>query len=389
MLKELLGFFVTWLKEQRSHFEGGVPKARQWQILYLFSTILAPWGCLWIFANRQFGEAEWQDGKFSTYVDLTFSNEVWTLFAPFLFFSSVAMVLLLLKPQRFSQYMLVRLGIYSGAILAVHFSLQLALTSELFFVFVFGAVAIPILLIGSLTLFLFGLFLYLLWQHQPKSRRIFGLVGAVLALVVVLIALASPWFVVNSFFTLFVISLTSLLCALLTLCAPIALLTSGLLLTSQEIPKAKSLLFSLLGLGWIGGYAAAWYMAVNRVFDLYDQMPNQPNCYIATASANAYPYVLRSVPMQTKTGELIQISRQLQILKAGELILLATAPYLHAFVRRHYDVIGKRLAARISHPLLATVSYLLLKPLEWTTFFFIKLVCPQQIPTLSRFYTKT
>lgn len=385
MLKKVLDFVGKWLKEQKSRFEGAVPKARRWRIVYLLSTIIAPWGSLLLVANQKFGEAEWQDGQFSTYVELTFSNEVWTLFTPFLIFSSVAMALLLLNPRRFSRYSLVRFGIYTGAILAIQFSLQIALTT-LRGLFLIGAIAIPVALVGISTLMLAAISLYLQWQHRPKSRRVLGIMAAALALICVLFGFAMPEYAASSFGGLILLPLLGVFSALITLCAPIALLTSGLLLTSHEIPKAKFALLPLLSLGWIGGYAVAWYAAVNRVFDLYDQIPNQPNCYIATASANAYPFFVRTVASHPAPAAPVRISRQLQILKAGELIFRATAPKLHTLTRQYYDIYGRRIAARINNPLAATVSYLLLKPLEWITFCFIRLVLPQQLPTISRFY---
>ena len=73
----------------------------------------------------------------------------------------------------------------------------------------------------------------------------------------------------------------------------------------------------------------------------------------------------------------MRVNRQLQRLKVVELAIMAMIPSVHALMRRIYDVVGRRLAAHIQNPLLADVAFLLLLPLEWISFFGLKLLIPE------------
>jgi hypothetical protein len=72
----------------------------------------------------------------------------------------------------------------------------------------------------------------------------------------------------------------------------------------------------------------------------------------------------------------MQVNPQLQRLKCVEIALLSISPRLHKFIRRIYDVLGRKLAARINHPILADVAFLLLVPVEWVSFLVLKLIIP-------------
>ncbi len=72
----------------------------------------------------------------------------------------------------------------------------------------------------------------------------------------------------------------------------------------------------------------------------------------------------------------MQVNPQLQRLKCVELALLAISPNLHKFIRRIYDVLGRKLAARINNPILADIAFLILVPVEWISFLVLKLIIP-------------
>ena len=55
-------------------------------------------------------------------------------------------------------------------------------------------------------------------------------------------------------------------------------------------------------------------------------------------------------------------------------------------MRSVYDIVGKRLAAHIQNPLLADVAYLLLIPIEWISFFVLKLAVPEIKNVSERLY---
>ena len=118
-----------------------VPRRIDMRLIYLLS-IVAPWVGFALFGTSRFGEAEWQDGNWTTYFDLSFADTVWVWFGPFLIYSSLSMVLLLWNQGRFSRFWFVRFGIYTGAVLAIQFSIQTMLAGDLGIGFVIGVLCI-------------------------------------------------------------------------------------------------------------------------------------------------------------------------------------------------------------------------------------------------------
>ena len=111
------------------------------------------------------------------------------------------------------------------------------------------------------------------------------------------------------------------------------------------------------------------------MYELYAELPPvPPNCYIATAVAQGHPKFVGSRTVQLADGQSMQVNRQLQIFKCAELALMAVTPQLHKVMRKMYDLIGKPLASKIQHPILADAAYLLLKPFEWMAKFVLRLI---------------
>jgi len=118
---------------------------------------------------------------------------------------------------------------------------------------------------------------------------------------------------------------------------------------------------------WLGVWFAAWRLSVIVMLEKYMQLPTQPpqRCYVATAAARGHARFVGSTFVVSHDGTRIAVNAQLRYLKAAELMLLCAAPRCHRQVRRIYDFIGPRIAARLSHPLLADAAYVTLKPAEW------------------------
>ena len=55
----------------------------------------------------------------------------------------------------------------------------------------------------------------------------------------------------------------------------------------------------------------------------------------------------------------------------------STAPRLHAALRAVYDRFGPRLAASMTHPLLADVAYMAIKPAEWLATALLRTLLPR------------
>lgn len=131
-------------------------------------------------------------------------------------------------------------------------------------------------------------------------------------------------------------------------------------------------------LAWLGGFAAAWSVAIIRMFQLYAELPPQPpDCYIATAAANGHARFVGSREVALANGARMRVNVQLQRLKCAELALKAISPRLHAMLRKLYDALGRPLAKRMTNPFVADAAYLLLKPFEWISIFVLRLIVPE------------
>lgn len=358
-----------------------VPRRIDMRLLAAFATIIVPWVSFYIVGLNRFGDAEWQDGQLSTYFDLSFAQSVWTLFIPFLVVSTVSVALLLWQPDRFAEKWLVRFGVYTGTLLAIQFTIQLALSSELAGGLVIGVVGlVPMFLViwGVQALYAFIYNKVQLYRdHEKFWPWAIGL-GVVFA-----IALISALVFGGGAF-IFILFMASGV----VLCPVWGGIFSTKLFQQVEKDAIQSRLFKLVcWLGWGGAYGAAGTIAVNRVFELYTQLPDQPpNCYVATASAKGHIGLTGAMTTQTTTGERLVVTRQLQILKGGELILRQNFPRFHRSVRLVYDRIGPQLANRMESRWSADIGYLFFKPFEWGVIAMIQRLYPDAAEKIDRFY---
>ncbi|MBK9925591.1 MAG: hypothetical protein IPP66_09895 [Anaerolineales bacterium] len=320
------------------------------RVLYgLFVTIttaLAFWG-------TDFFKPEWQDGQFKSYLTLFLFPEASLLFILLLAYSIICYLLLLVAPARFSESFIVRLGIYTGAFLALQYSIITLIWS------VASSVSVIIVLLLWASPFIL-LFLYRLaitkWTSRDVNKflLILVLIGFLLALVLTrgsaLLLMLAAFALASPFWSLMISSRAAIW-----------------LFKNHE---TKFTLPHGLGLvAWLSAYVAAWRFDILKMYELYTALPPQPppDCYIATAAAHGHPRFVRSWTVKRADGKLLKVNAQLQILKCAELALAATYPNIHKHLRKLYDVIGKSLARRIQNPFLADGAYLLLKPFEWAS----------------------
>ena len=348
-----------------------VPKRIDVRLGYLLS-LISVWIGFAMFGFDRFGAAEWQDGRMGTYFDLSFAQSVWLFFAPFLAYSTVSMLLLLWDAARFSKFWFIRLGIYTGLILAIQYSVQVALSNELVIGFVFGGVAIIPVILGYIGI---KLGVQYVWRNR-ESRNVLIIAGVIaLAAIVGLVFGAG-------------IILIGVLCAAVVACPLIAAMTSWRLWVTIDWQSYKNLTFKISSLiTWGGAWGIAGYFAIDEVFDLYTQLPsNPPSCYVATASAKGHRRLVQPVTTTLENGQILLVTRQLQILKAGELVLREVAPKLHYGLRLVYDLVGPKLAGRIQTPWSADLGYLFFKPFEWLTLLLLRWLLPAQFRKVERFY---
>jgi hypothetical protein len=228
------------------------------------------------------------------------------------------------------------------------------------------------------------------WLAKKIGRRF----GAWVGIVFVLLAFFLTFFVISgmSIATLreslnFVppFSLATIASASPVVCFVILLLTAVPLFRIHDKPyiwsKAR---FSGLA-AWLTGYTAAWSYSIYQMFELYNALPKEPPCYVVTAAAQGHPGFVGSRPVSASSG-IIWVNRQLQTLKCAELVLQVLAPRLHRALRFVYNIIGPVLARRLTHPFLADIAYLSLKPAELLARFALRFLIPNLDEYASRLY---
>jgi hypothetical protein len=260
----------------------------------------------------------------------------------------------------------VRFGIYSGALLALQYCLivgtMLGNKPESWFYMLFWSVLAIAIPYGA------GSLIVHLTSRQRSSLDVFAIFLIVFAVV--------------GFFSLLVAIIFATPLAL----AAYSILAIRLLRTGDGPRLRISIARCLAAIGWLSAWFAAWRMSVALMLEAYSQLPTtQPRrCYIATAAAQGHRQFVRSRTIRAEDGSPAIVNDQLRYLKAAELMLCCAAPRLHRGVRRVYDAVGPRVAARIKHPLIADAAYVSLKPCEWVARLVLWLVLPLECRAILR-----
>jgi hypothetical protein len=300
---------------------------------------------------------EWQSGKFTDYVALLLLPNVALFFFPFLVYAMVCMSLLLIAPRRFAPHFVVRFGIYTGAILALHYAVLTTGTDFL----IISTISAAILILGKWLL------------GKIKSRLV--AIGIILLLILLAALGAMLWGHIE-IQQLWFIALIAILSASPFLCLAIGVVTSLKLLKLYET-KTFTTRHGLSLVAWLAAYGLAWRFSVLKAIEVYQALPpSPPDCYIATAAARGHKSLVQAQPVALPTG-LLWVNPQLRNFKCAELALMALLPRLHRPLRKMYDLIGKALARRLTHPFLADLAYLTLKPFEWLARLALKALVPE------------
>ena len=349
-----------------------IPKARLERILYGAGILVLP-GLA--FFGMTVAKPDWQSGRNNAYAALLLNPQAALLFFPLLIYAVVSLWLVLIRHERFGSMFAVRFGIYTGILLAFQYMLV-------------AAVFLPYSLATGLGV------VVVYWLAKKIGRRFgawFGIVFVLLTFplgivvifrLVSVLSIAAFW---ESLTFVLIFSLATVASASPIVCFLIMLLTAAPLFRTHDTPLVWSKL-RLSGLAaWLTGYTAAWVYSVYQMFEMYNALPKEPPCYVVTAAAQGHPGFVGSRPVSTSSG-IIWVNRQLQTLKCAELALQALAPRLHRTLRFVYDIIGPPLARRLTHPLLADMAYLSLKPAELLARFSLRLIVPNLDEYASRLY---
>jgi len=315
---------------------------------------------------------EWQDGKLASYMDLSLLPEASLWFFPLLAYAILCYLTLLSGTERFAKSFAIRLGIYTGALLALQYSIlaMLGLDAPSGHIYVLLIYLAPVLFVR------FHRWLTSKWRASWVNGIMIGL--GIAALIAAMILMGNP--ALPFMLLLMGAGVSTPFWAFL-----IALQSARWLWKYHEdkltLPRGLGIL------AWLSMYTLALRFNILKTIELYNALPSQPpNCYIATAAAQGHPRIVGSQVMTGNDGTSLRVNRQLQRLKAAELAMMAVAPSVHAPLRRLYDGVGKWLAGCIQKPLLADMAFLLLIPLEWISFFGLKLLVPEIQTIANRLY---
>lgn len=328
-----------------------------WRVLQGLFVIVLPSFSFWAAGLLK---PDWQSGDRQAYLALLLSVEASSIFLVLLAYSILSYLLLLIDPDRFARSFLIRFGIYSGAALALQYSILL-------FLYLFDNK----LVYAIFLLWLFPLY-YPRFHRWAVRRWNVRLVGWLIGILLVT-ALAIGFSIAREFLFFIVVGLV--------IAGPFWSLLIALQAGRWLYQTSETRHIVLRGLGvtaWAASYIIAWRYDILKMYELYAELPLvPPDCYIATAAAKGHPKFVGSKMVQLANGNSMHLNRQLQIFKCAELALLALAPRFHNVLREIYDSMGRPLARAIHHPLLADAAYLLLKPFEWLAGFTLRRLLPE------------
>ena len=314
---------------------------------------------------------EWQDGQWRSYLALSLLFDTHCLLFIALAYSVICYIFLMVDPSDYATLFFIRLGIYTGVLLSLLYSIIVIIIGFNLFSVIFALLV--------LTLPLAYNWAAKKWTFKRINGAFFLLgISLYIFLAIIMDNLLIPLFL----FLAFILFAAPFWSFLLVLRASIWLYKNYE--TKLTLPR---------GLGitaWLAAYALALRFDILTVYKLYSRLPTTPppDCYIATAAAQGHPRFVGSHTVQRVDGLSMRVNGQLQRLKCAELALMAVNPRVHKLLRRIYDVVGKALARRMNNPFVADVAYLMLKPAEWCAVFVLKVFIPEIESVSRRMYVR-
>jgi hypothetical protein len=328
-----------------------IPVSKSGRLLYLSTTILIPIMLFVMAYDGSFGP-DWQSGSMSDYTLIMLSGEASYYFYPLLIYSMLCMLLIIASPIRFARLFIVRLGIYTGAILAIQYATLFSLSMVEIEVYAIAALGV-VIPYGARWLF------RKMAQKYGKSMAWYLMLGLLGCLAVIAVIVTREMFAP---FALLLLALASgpYWCVI---CVG---LVSWRLLKSYELPLRNKRQQVFGGLAWVLPFLGAWRLSFLKTMEVYSSLPTYPpDCYIATAAAKGHTRLVMSQPVVIRNELEFRVNAQMKYFKCAELLLLAVQPKAHQKLRELYDFVGRRLSQAIVHPILADIIYLTLKPFEW------------------------
>ncbi len=346
--------------------------------------IISPSILLILFYFLKLTQAEWQDGKLSTYFDIFVTQGSILFFSPLFFYSLVSAYLLLTDFKKYSKLFRVRLGIYSGLVLAAtyHFLGNYAL-------FGLSSRFLFVTLLGVPLFFMFFCIIFVTFQKLAKLAHISNIQFYFLSLLLLIASgfLAFPPGMANPLADRSREILGMLFVGWI-ICTPgvaaiFAFRLCQAVWQSHNHDNSKRTLWSL---GVLSTYVASISLSVQKTLELYNALPKtQPGCYIATASTYGHQSFVNSSHIHNLEDKTLTTT-SLQRAKYFEISMSVVAPSLHASLRRVYNFFGPSFASFIKDsPWLCDLAHILLKPIDWISTIFLH-IFPNHVKHVAKIY---
>lgn len=110
--------------------------------------------------------------------------------------------------------------------------------------------------------------------------------------------------------------------------------------------------------------------------------------YLCTVAASGHPKVVKPLRIGLRNGDRIIVNRQLLIANAFEEMIQDMSPKFHFRIRVLYDKYGYNLSKRINTTFLSSLTYLLMKPMEWFFLICLYLFCINPEQKINRQYAE-
>lgn len=301
--------------------------------------------CMSLGGQSPLGEAPWQSGELRVYVAMLLQPVGWLWFTPMILYAMVSLGTWTIKPDM-EQKIWVRVGIYIGVLLALHYMVLLFLIIHI------GMLTAAVVALPCWHLVLWGLNYY--WRRQISIWQIMLFMTLCALLIVVIQTMGTdvlmfPWFV--CFFSLIATPILNV----------VAYISAALAVQKIEFdnsrPDRKRLIGGLVTL--LIAWLIQWRFAILAMLDEYSKLPTtDPNCYLSSAASYGHPLLTRA----TRRGQVTVCMRRLKFL---EIAFKVSMPATHRLVRRGYDVFCPPLARFCQRNTLpASATCLALMPLE-------------------------
>jgi hypothetical protein len=358
----------------------------------LFAGVLFP---PFVFCYGDIFKPDWQGSIFECYACLSLTPPATQPFWPLILYSMLCMVSVLWNSKA-SKFVVIRTGLYMGVLWSLHFIILMAFalggTQDYFLGYETSTVVDWVLvLIFGLLVSLSTYYILNFFRNEklktPWYRNLLVYVAALFLCVFVICVLCMIFIgPVMGEMPPMTIIMAPLVSAPFW-CFTAYLFMSGHAFRSHQNDKPNILPKLAVALGNLSYYTMACFVSYSTIQKIYATLPKEkPDCYIATAAARGHRGFVGSEDVLFAGGEVMRVNSQLRRLKCGEHMLKTALPWVHWFFRLVYNAVGPWLARCLVWAVLADVTYILLKPVEWVVCGVLFVLYGKKCDAASKFY---